>query len=75
MDVAFDFALEAEALEAKAAHGPVGLFGPRHEWVGDGDWGIDAVVVELDVGVDAGTGEAGAVELAGTERNNHCGRR
>ena len=27
-DVAFYFALEAEALETEAAHGPVGLFGP-----------------------------------------------
>jgi len=53
----------------------VGLLGPRHEWVGDGEWGVNAVVVELDVGVDARTREAGAVELAGAERNNHCSRR
>lgn len=29
------------------------------------------MVVELDVGVEARAGEAGAVELAGAERDNH----
>lgn len=45
-------ALEAKALKDKAAHGPVSPFGPRREWVGD-KWGLDAVFVELDVGVEA----------------------
>lgn len=36
-------------------------------------WGIDTLVVELDVGVVAGTREAAAVELAGAERNHHGG--
>lgn len=30
------------------------------------------MVVELDVGVEAGTGKAGAVELARAKRNYHC---
>ncbi|KAL4359799.1 hypothetical protein AHAS_Ahas08G0113500 [Arachis hypogaea] len=71
VDVAFDFALKVEALEGETAHGPVGLSGPRHEWVGDGDRGINAVVVELDVGVDARAGEACAVELAWAKGHYH----
>lgn len=71
VDVAFDFALEAEALEGEAAHGPVGFVGPGHEWVHDGNGWVDAVVVELDVCVEAGAGEACAVELAGPKRHYH----
>lgn len=74
-DIAFNFALETEALEAEAAHGPVGLLGPGHEWVVDGNGWVDAVVVELDVGVDPRSGEAGAVEFPRTERNYHRLRR
>lgn len=74
LDVAFDFALETEAFEAEATHGPVGLFGPIHKWVVDRNRWVNAVVVELDVGVDARAREASAVEFAWTERNNHCVR-
>lgn len=66
LDASFDAALEAEASEVEAAHGPVGLFGPGHERVEDGDWWIDPAVIEFDVGVDPWTREATAVELAGT---------
>jgi len=69
-DVAFYFALEAEALEAEAAHGPVGFLGPGHKWAVDGSGWVNAVVVELDVGVDPRAGEAGAVELAWAHRNH-----
>lgn len=63
LDVALDAALEAVALDAEAAHGPVGLARPRNERIRDGGRRIDSLVVELDVGVEARPRQGDAVEF------------
>lgn len=53
--------------------------GPREQRVKDGNRRIDSVVVELDVGVDPGAGEAVAVELDWASKlellHHGCGNR
>uniref|UniRef100_A0A804R415 Uncharacterized protein n=1 Tax=Zea mays TaxID=4577 RepID=A0A804R415_MAIZE len=66
VDGALDAALQAEALHAEAAHGPVRLARPVEERVGDGRRRVHAVARE-----EAWPRQAAAVEPAGSQRRHH----